>query len=189
MGASAVNSPSQQKGVSLIVVLLVLVVMMTTTVGILRNSNASLGIVGNLGFKQNATSVSDQGVEAARTWLRAQAPATLLAAVAAQGYSPTWDLAFAPATFDWDANSLESTANDGTGNRVRYVIHRMCSLAGATDVANQECVSPTSVSGNGSKQLGGEGNVFNESLIALFRVTVRVDGPRNTVSYTQATIY
>jgi type IV pilus assembly protein PilX len=183
------NHCRRQKGISLIVVLLVLVVMLTTTIGILRNSNASLGIVGNLGFKQNATSVSDQGVEAARTWLRAQAPATLLAAVAAQAYFPTWNIAFDPETFDWDNLSVQSTANDGTGNRVRYVIHRMCALAGATDVANQECVSPTSVSGNGSKQLGGEGNVFNESLIALFRVTVRVDGPRNTVSYTQAMIY
>ena len=61
------NHCRRQKGISLIVVLLVLVVMLTTTIGILRNSNASLGIVGNLGFKQNATSVSDQGVEAART--------------------------------------------------------------------------------------------------------------------------
>ena len=64
-----------QQGVALIVVMIILVIMLIGAVGILRSTNVGLGIAGNLGFKQNATSVSDQGVEAARAWLMAQGPA------------------------------------------------------------------------------------------------------------------
>ena len=179
-----------EKGVALIIVLIVLMVMMAATVTMVRNSNVGMGIVGNLGFKQNATSVGDQGVEVARAWLLTQNSTTLSAAIPGNGYFETWALNFDPASYNWTAagNSAVSTANDGTGNQVRYVIHRMCSLTGALTVANQECVYPSG-GGSGSRQLGGAGAILKSSYTPFFRVTVRVDGPRNTLSFTQVMVY
>lgn len=179
-----------QQGISLVIVLVVLVVMMAATIAMLRNSSVGMGIAGNLGFKQNATSVGDQGIESARNWLQVQAQATLYADVPAQAYVATWGANFDPVTYPWATanNSVLSTAADGTGNAVRYVIHRMCALTGSTAVANQDCVYPTSGT-NGSKQLGGGGAILKGSLTPVYRVTVRVDGPRNTVSFTQVMLY
>lgn len=182
----------KQNGVALVVVLMVLVVMMLTTVGILRSSNTALGIVGNLSFKQSATSVADVGTEIARNWLISPAAAPLLNADdASKGYFSNWEPAdWNPLTFDWEANSvLAANADTVTGNEVRYVIHRMCALSGPTDDPTQQCVSTNSSVANGSKQLGGQGNVQNPALNAVFRVTVRVSGPRNTVAYSQVNVF
>lgn len=179
-----------EAGVSLIVVLMVLMVMLFTSVGILRSSNTTLGIVGNLSFKQNAVSVADGGVETARTWLITRPLGVLNAHDPVSGYFASWlPVNWDPLTFDWDASSVLSAANDGTGNQVRYVIHRMCAIVGPTDDPLQQCVAPISAGSNGSRQLGGQGAVYNPLLSAVYRVTVRVDGPRNTVAYSQVNVF
>jgi type IV pilus assembly protein PilX len=184
---------STQSGVAMVVVLMVLVVMLFTTVGILRSSNTALGIVGNLGFKQNASSIGDNGAEVARVWLTAQPNGALNNDIAASAYVSNWlPLNWDPLTFDWDANSVEIPAppdNETFGNRVRYVIHRMCALSGPTDDPLQQCISPNSQSSGGSKQLGGQGGVYNPGLSAVYRVTIRIDGPRNTVAYSQVNVF
>jgi type IV pilus assembly protein PilX len=191
-----------QQGIALIVVMIILMIMLIGAMGILRNTNVGLGIAGNLGFKQNATSVSDQGVEAARAWLIAQDPLTLyLTPVASDSvaYFATMTPGFNPDTYVWTTkgNSVISTANDGTGNQVRYVIHRMClregspsfrALPGPPASAAQECVHPT-VNQSGSRQLGGAGVGIKAPVTPLYRVTVRTDGPRNTMSQIQVMIY
>lgn len=179
-----------QQGIALMVVMIVLVIMLTGALSILRNTNVGLGIAGNLGFKQNATSVSDQGVEAARAWLLAQPPANLFVAQTAQAYFETMTPGFNPDTYAWAVagNSVISTVNDGTGNQVRYVIHRMCLLTGSPSFAGQECVRPTA-SANGSRQLGGGGVGIRAPATPLYRVTVHTDGPRNTMSHIQVMIY
>ena len=182
-----------QKGIALIVVMIIMVIMLIGALGILRNTTVGLGIAGNLGFKQNATSVSDQGVEAARAWLIAQAPTTLYVTPAASNtvaYFATTTPAFDPHTYAWETigNSVESTADDGTGNKVRYVIHRMCESPGAPNLAGQACVHPTTTV-NGSRRLGGGGVGIKPPVTPLYRVTVRTVGPRNTMSQIQVMIY
>jgi hypothetical protein len=151
-------------------------------------------VAGNLSFKQNAISAGDRGVNAALGYLRpaiaASAPTTAQLGVnhPASGYFATWGpaapaAAFNPVTFAWDTDPtvVEATANDGTGNRVRYVIHRLCN----PDPPN-ECVAAMD-----GLTLGTAGGGASATSIAppppppYFRVTTRIDGPRNTVSYTQ----
>lgn len=191
-----------QQGVALIVVMIILVIMLIGAVGILRSTNVGLGIAGNLGFKQNATSVSDQGVEAARAWLMAQDPLSLYVTPTASStvaYFATTTPAFDPHTYVWETkgNSVQSTADDGTGNKVRYVIHRMCDFTGSPSfpallgppvIRAQACVHPTT-NITGSRQLGGGGAGIKPPVTPLYRVTVRTDGPRNTVSVIQVMIY
>ena len=72
-------------------------------------------------------------------------------------------------------------ANDDAGNRSCFVIERMCSIRGA--VASN-CNLATGAFG------ADPGTEHYVGLIrpgdAFYRVTVRVEGPRNTVTYAQA---
>ncbi|MEI8324204.1 MAG: hypothetical protein WCH44_02370 [Betaproteobacteria bacterium] len=182
----------QQQGVVLYVALVVLIAMTFAGLAVLRSVGTGVGVAGNVAFKQNAVLAADRGAQAAVAALLAQPGAALLGDVAAAGYRATWDQNFDPLTFDWDKADNNPIAQvaiaaDGVGNRVRYVIHRMCKNTGASEAGGgQECavyashlvasVTP------GSLPAGAPPS-------PLFRVTTRVDGPRNTVSYVQTMVF
>ncbi|MBL8399256.1 MAG: hypothetical protein JNL84_14120, partial [Candidatus Accumulibacter sp.] len=127
----------------------------------------------------------------------------------ASAYYSFWDPNFSPATFDWENNSrliLAADANGNiTGNEVRIVTHRLCESPGLS-VQNvlQKCVvvNPDAVSGRaggskgggGAGGTGGDGGGYSSAGISeepppYYRVTARVRGPRNTISYTQVIMY
>jgi hypothetical protein len=71
---------------------------------------------------------------------------------------------------------------DAASNKSYYVIERMCANAGAAVASNCNLSSAA---------LGADaGTQHYEGLVrpgdAYYRVTVRVEGPRNTVAYAQA---
>ncbi len=184
--------PARQRGVVLYVALMVMIVMMLAGVALLRAVGSGQGVAGNLAFKQNATSAGDRASVTALAYFRpavaASAPtqAALAANLPAQGYFASWTPGFDPNTFAWDTDPsvVQATANDGNGNRVRYVVHRLCRNVGA--LSGNDCVSVMD-----GATLGGAGGGASFSGIAppppppYFRLTTRIDGPRNTVSYTQ----
>ncbi len=202
-----------QEGVVLLIALIMLVAMTLVGISMVRSIGAGSSIAGNLAFKQNATSVADLGVKIARTWLVATGatnPTNLNAdAIAAAGYFSCWyancaaKTEFNPVTYNWDnSRKLLSTdagfinavtGRDMGGNEIRYVIHRLCDLTG--DVLpeknpGQKCANYTDYSGLGSKG----GALYGQALSSLadqpyFRVTARVAGPRNTLSYIQVIMY
>jgi len=184
-----------QNGVVLWISLMVLVVLLAAAVAIVRNTSLGQGIAGNLGFKKNATFAGDQGTEAARAWLATQNKITLQNDIVAQGYYSSWGTDFDdPTTFSW-TNAVESTSNNGSGNQVSYLVHRMCRFTGPTNGAGsgsagipQECVyaskAPHDTTG------GSQAAVFPAAITnPFYRVTSRVVGPRNTVSYVQTMLY
>ena len=71
---------------------------------------------------------------------------------------------------------------DSAENEVRYVIERTCNAAGAATVTNCDMLPP--------KQ--GLGTTIHDPTAPelprypFYRVTIRVDGPQNTVSFVQA---
>ena len=84
-----------------------------------------------------------------------------------------------------------------TGNRVRYVIERMCNNAPGTGLppANAAEIQADCLTYNPTS--GGAGDDKEALQVALggivtstvyYRVTVRVDGPRNTLSIAQSII-
>lgn len=188
---------SAQRGVVLIVALIVLVIMSFAGLLMFRATGTGVEVAGNIGFKQNATSMADLGVEQARAFLltfkAAASAAALNADIPASGYHATRDDTFNPSTYDWNAAnaSVEAVALDAeTGNRVRYVIHRLCKLAGELTAPNQECTVPDDGSALGSGGGGvGAGSGFKKGMQAYYRVTSRVDGPRGTVSYVQVIMF
>ncbi|MGJ7613118.1 MULTISPECIES: pilus assembly PilX family protein [unclassified Variovorax] len=173
-----------QRGIVLIIALVVLVVMTVTGLLMFRTTGTGVEVAGNVGFKQNATSMADLGTEAGFKWVYDQRtnPTVLNTDIPAAAYFATWHETFDPMTFDW-STAKEVTADDGTGNRVRYVIHRLCGTPGPPTDVTQKCVIPQSTSGLGPG--GGVGGGLPPPKSPYYRITARVDGVRGAVSYTQ----
>lgn len=181
--------PRAQRGVVLFIALVVLVAMMLAGIALTRSVSTGVMIAGNLAFQAGATSAADAGIEAARAWLTAQSAETLRVDQA-RGYVANWQTAFDPATFDWSAQST-TVGTDAAGNTVQYVIHRLCRNSNeSANAPGQQCVSLTTTGASGSKAGASYGSVaLTGALQVYYRVTARVSGPRNAVSYVQSIMY
>jgi type IV pilus assembly protein PilX len=191
----------KQRGIILIMALIVMASMTLAAVALVRNVDTGVLVAANLAFRQSATLAGDSGVRAATTWLSSNSGGSGLyndslttssAYIAnAQNVSP----AFYPPTYAWETgnNSLciNSCNADAAGNTVRYVVHRLCDLAG--NPIGVQCIRPPATSGstnNSSKGVVSGGSLpMSATAAAYYRVTTRVTGPRNTISYVQVIVY
>lgn len=195
----------RQQGVVLFIALIVLVAMTLAGIALFRQVGTGIIIAGNMTFKRIATAAADRGIEDGRTWLLAQSAAAFQSD--GTGYYSSWqgkdntpspacaatpgsDI-FNPSNHAWtDADSVLTTADDGGGNQVRWVVHRLCNCAGSVNGANQQCVSVSSAMAGGSQTAGGYGIMpISNTIQPYFRITVRVAGPRNTTSYVQVIMF
>ncbi len=195
-GMRQMQHANKQRGVVLFIALIALVVMSLAAVALIRSVDTSTLIAGNLASKQAATASADSGLETALSWMAAvPTPATLDASNAASGYYATQDAD--PTTFVWDATDsrLATGANivagtDTGGNTIRYVIQRMCRTAGAANPGG--CLFGAPVVGSNSQAVvdeTGAGAVTSIEQSPLYRVTARVVGVKNTISFIQAFVY
>lgn len=192
--------PRLQRGVILFIALIVLVAMSLAGIALMRSVDTNVLIAGNLAFRQGATMSADWGIEEARTWLNANKVGNTLhndQAVATY-YWANWQLGkdligVGASADDYDWDDARNLGMDAAGNEVRFVIHRMCTLAGSPTSAAANCMK----SSVGGGTTGGEGqskgaadsgrpeNMAGTGTV-FYRVTVRVAGPRNTSSFVQA---
>lgn len=197
------SGPARQRGVVLFIALIVLVAMTLAGIAVMRSVGTNVLISGNIAFKQAATSVADYGVEKARDWIQKALPTVLQNDGApGTGYFSSWkydptaptDVVknFDPFQFDWNGSGMLVAPAPDASTRVQYVIHRMCKVANAsTDDVNQQCVTLATSSTGGSTQnviSGGQQPLTNNTQV-YFRVTVKVTGPKNAISFIQTTLY
>jgi hypothetical protein len=194
-GCRRIRGAAGERGVVLFVALIVLVVMALMGLAMIRQSGSGLSIAGNLGMRQNALSGVDLGTEAALAWWQPllAAPGALDSDLVAQGYFSDWGttdptrIKGDPSQYNWN-NGFLVTADDGTGNEVRYIIERLCVLNNQpSTAAGQQCVE--TALGNGNDMSGTCDNYPQScpppAMTVNYRVSSRVLGPRNTVSYIQ----
>ena len=189
-----------QRGVILFVALIVLVAMTLTGIALMRSVDTNVLVAGNLAFRQGATAAGDWGVEAARAYLKTTLAANKSALDNDQptsNYYASWQSTLDMSGtgigtyFDW-VLSTTAVGTDSAGNEVRYVLHRMCQAPGAASSAGANCVRTKSDSGGGAAEGGSKGTVsYSAGVIPppstiYYRVTVRILGPRNTLSFVQA---
>ena len=96
-----------------------------------------------------------------------------------------------PTTFDWDAQAKLLVDDEAqTGNRTRFIIHRLCEFKDLSALApNQNCSdSPVLNSGDSRGGASYPGILPGATSKPFFRITTRVDGPRNTTSFTQVLV-
>jgi len=202
----ATRGPSRrQRGVALLIALIMLTAMMMAGISMFRKLGSGAILAGNLTFTSAAIGSAEQGSEAARTRLMTSSTTTLQSSAAgyfpASCYTSTGNDAtptncaaagaapFDPTTFDWDGASTLVAADDGAGNEVRYVIHRMCSMAGSLSRivggASQQCSFASTLE---VKEHTDQPDP-KVTIAPLYRITTRVRGPRDTVAYTQVTLF
>ena len=185
-----VSGRSGERGIVLVVALIVLVVMALVGLAMMRQATSGVTIAGNVALRQNATEAGDFGTEAAMAWLATQSSAFLSTDHPTLGYYATWGgnidgdptkLVYTPG-----ATAVEATPGDATNNRVLYVVHRLCAFVGAPDAIGQQC---SSQSDPGSESHGGGAGNYPGGIAApttpFYRVSARVEGPKNTLSYIQ----
>jgi type IV pilus assembly protein PilX len=191
---SALNPKSRsakQAGVVLFIALIALVVMSLAAVALIRSVDTNTMIAGNLSFKQSALISSDSGVETALSWLKNQS--VLDENLSAQGYYAT--AASEAKTLADSSNAQLATGNnvtagiDASGNTIKYIIQRMCKNSGAADTSH--CLyGPPGEDENSKSNCDMSNPCLGEPAGALlYRITTKVTGPKNTVSYSQAFVY
>jgi Tfp pilus assembly protein PilX len=198
----AIPAPRQQ-GVILIVALLVLVAMTLAAIGLMRSVLTGNRVAGNLAFQQSAAQQSSIGVETAIAWLQANnTGSTLYTSIPIDGTHPVAYAANrqdpAPATKQsWDdfwtnqltplglVNTLATDAT--TGNTIAYVIQRLCMKPGSPESGAECSLGPAGGSSGGNSKGSGVISLFDTGQ-SYYRITVRVSGPRSTVSFVQAIV-
>jgi len=204
---------ARQQGVVLMVALIVLVAMTLAGIALMRSVDTTTLIAGNLGFQQSAMHSGDIGTENAIAWLQTNNSGTTLNGINRSvgyvanglnsqenpGTGKSWDQYW---TTVLDPNPVSTpvsnAVNSGnvwtlptdpvTGNTVSYVIHRLCLQSGdPTSPASGCAVSQASVVSTGSSK--GTGVIgLQWANQYYYRITSRITGPRNTVSYIQTII-
>jgi type IV pilus assembly protein PilX len=201
------TSPSRQQGVVMLFGLLALVIMMIGAVALIRSMNTSLFNAGNLGFKRDLT---NQGELATAMVLRALDSAGALSNDAtrrghsvANNYSATLlanndqglpqalisDSVFA--TVGSSSNDIVSTAQ---GITVRYVLDRMCASTGLADpsrctMAENGVTEATNGSvPHSAEHTGSDGEAGAVPPVVVYRLSIRVEGPRRTQAFFQTTL-
>lgn len=219
---------ASQRGVVLIIALVMLITITLAGIALFRQVGLGSVIVGNMAFKQAATSAADRGVEQARAWLTTP---TLASIARLQGSSPSgldgyypascytsrddWGTSgtdtscpnrdtsanppFDPLTYNWDASGASTLAGtDSAGNTVNFVTHRLCSMDGTVNEvrefasgvqAIQSCVLASGGRACLDQGLQFAANCFGQSVHPYYRVTSRVRGPRNTLSYVEVLLF
>lgn len=200
-----VRDRGRQKGVVLFIALIVLVAMTLAALALVRSTDTGNLVAGNIAFRQGALQESDLGVGAAFNALTTGVIGSTSLNAAPRYYAVMQSLGSnnAPSVINSMTSSDAVNATDvyasGTGpngNRVRYVIERMCRNVVATGAppateaeVKSNCLtySPSSKNKSSRNALRVKLNAINTTSV-YYRITVRVDGPRNTVSLAQALV-
>lgn len=214
MVATHVRLPKKQRGVVLIITLIALVAMTLAAIALVRSVDTGNVVAGNLAFKQGAALAGDSGSEAAITWLSGIAG---LAAsqndLVNSGYyatsQETLDMTGTSgiatrSLVDWDGNNCGGAVAGGTaaaciqpaaliaanaaGYETRYIIHRLCPGTGLPN----NCASTTTVvagTSSGAKDYTSKGGLSGTAEVEYYRITTRIKGPRNTISYVETIVH
>ncbi len=190
----------RQNGVVLFIALIALLVMSLAAAALIRSVDTSTIIAGNMAAKQTAINSADSGIETALNQLALVTNLSLLDSdQAANGYYATQ--ALDPKTLAWDntdsvpaqdggAGTIDANGKDTTGNTIRVIVQRMCRNTGAPSEAN--CLLGAPAVGTGSsavKEAPQAGAITQTEQSPVFRITARVVGVKNTISYVQAFAY
>ncbi|KQY89034.1 MULTISPECIES: hypothetical protein [Roseateles] len=187
--------PRHQRGIVLVFALITLVILMIGAVAISRSLNSSQFTLGNIGFKRDLTNQGERALQLAMTAVRAggalASEATRNTALPAANYSarllPSNAQGIPVALLNDTEFAKVASAEDidvggNTGVKIRYVIDRMALTEGACTPST--CTMAT------QPVFGGASNEPpkpSPPAQPIFRITLKVTGPRNTVSFFQST--
>jgi type IV pilus assembly protein PilX len=187
-------SEVRQQGVVLIFSLIVLLILAIGAVAVLRSVNSSLLSAGNLAFHRDLVNQAEQALSTVMTEFKTNGPPLNGATIAdlpaanyvssalptnAQGVPLVLLDNAAFALVGSAANILPGATPDVT---IRYIIDRLCTNTGNANIVN--CVQSTGLPTGGT---ANHNTALAPPSATVYRVSVRVDGPRNTQAFLQTT--
>jgi type IV pilus assembly protein PilX len=205
---SRFRTPTRERGVVLLFSLISLVVMLIASVALVRSFQSTLFNAGNIAFKRDLQNQSERAVQAALTPFRTGGTLTTATTRSKKNIGLNYSATILstnkqgiPNAFKSDAefenigqktNDIKAGLNDSV--TIRYVIDRLCSEEGDENtLSSGKCIfgSDTNESSSTFDQKNpgfdiGEGKGAAPKAI-LYRLTVRVIGPRKTMSFFQST--
>jgi type IV pilus assembly protein PilX len=199
---------SRQRGVVLLFSLIALGIMLIVAVALVRSFNSSLFTAGSIGFKRDLQNQSERAVEAVLTEFRSGGN---LASPGARGSNKpnyNYSATMLPVNAQGIPNALQnntsfaavgSTGKDipvpGMSVTVRYVVDRLCATTGdETALGAGVCRLADNPVPPGDDLFNSKGPERNTgggspagSIGVVYRLSIRVTGPRNTQSFFQST--
>jgi type IV pilus assembly protein PilX len=185
------------RGVILVIVMLAMVVLLIGLAALIRTVDTAGVMVGNLAFRRDLTNRAEQAIATAKATLSTAGFDTTANALSASHYSAT-KLANGntgvPSILDSSsyassigADTTDSSVGSDTSVTYRYVIDRQCNTGTTTfSTAACEFVTSSSTTGGSAQNSSGSKHITSQTL-AIYRISVRVAGPRNSVAYFQTT--
>jgi type IV pilus assembly protein PilX len=206
--AGNTTSPRRQRGVVLFVALIVMVAMSLAAIALIRSVDTTNAIIGNLAFRMASILPANASIEQAASALFSDAdigdivhiPDKTINVPAENYYAcrqglplcggPAEDARGVPLVLQkystastlpkqFDANETTTAA---INTHVTYLIERMCLATGPATIDNCDLAQPKPNPGDTL----GDINFGVATSVPIYRVTVRVDGPKNTASFVQA---
>lgn len=205
----SVRPATRQRGVVLLFSLIALVVMLIAAVAMIRSFHTSLFMAGNIGFKRDMRNQSELAVSTALAYFR---DATKLGTSAMRA-NPNTGLNYSARILSTDSQGIPDALQDAnfatyglTSNdiqsadgsvSIRYVIDRLCATTGdETTLGAASCVlanNPTPVGGGLLNLKSSDKAPLCPTCSSaapqgvIYRLSVRVIGPRRTMSFFQST--
>jgi Tfp pilus assembly protein PilX len=202
------QSKHRERGVVLVFAMIALVIMLIGAVAIIRSMNSAQFNIGNIGFKRDLSNQSERAVQAAMDAVRGSGvladPTVRLTNLKSANYSAvklTNNAQGIPTALlsDTEFATVGTATNDivvsDLNVTLRYVVDRLATTTGScsTDtciVANQTVFGGSSSEWINSQTNSGAPSNPNPSAVPqqpIYRLTVRLTGPRNTLSFFQST--
>lgn len=176
-----------QRGMVLFIALIVMVAMSLTGAALVRSVGTTTAVVGNLGLREASIAPASAGIEEA---IAAMYESNVIADrehdLPAHSYYASRqsgeDVRGVPLALQAASRYPNGARviDAGNGNSVRYIIERLCTSVGPATAANCNLVSPPATAGPVTSPAATPATP-----VVGFRITVRVDGPQNTVSHIQ----
>lgn len=188
-----------QQGVVLPVTLISLIIMLIASVALIRSTDNSLLSAGHISFKRDIINQAERAIPEIRNRFILNTGAlnsvsnrekNLLTSNYYASIQPTNANGIPNVlldTADFDGKfSANNIVDSSAGITIRYLIDRMCLKDGEVDISNCSIVSSTTDTGGDAMQLGNEGKASGVD-VPVYRISIRVTGPRNTEAFIQST--
>jgi hypothetical protein len=197
--ARAPRNHHRQRGIAMLFGLIALAIMMIGAAAMIRSMNTSMFNAGNLGFKRDLTNQAERAAADVMTLLQTGALGTEAARQASattRNYSATLLASNAQGLPNALVDDASFSAAGAAGNdisvaaqgiTVRYLVDRMCVNTGAATATHCTMADdPVPSGGSGSELMRAEDTAIGQRVV--YRVSIRVAGPRSTQAYFQTTL-
>ncbi len=197
----------KQRGVVLFLTLISLLAMSLAAVALIRSVDTNSLIAGNMAFKQSASTSTDAGLESSIVWIMSTQSANASKSVfsdtthafnvtdATRGYYSNADSSLdLLSSATWDAITNIPEVTDSSGNKVRYIIQRICRNANAV-LSTTNCLFSSAVADNNGNNVPLPSEICDGAgcpsggQSPQYRITARATSQRFAVSYVQAFVY